>query len=217
VPPAGERWLLQQAGGNDGHGPTRPGTGGLLASGYDDAVDAFATVRAVLATDLACDQTDLLAEGLRVVLAAERPARRRFPRGPTVLIVATMGTGTVVCCDASRLAWARAEFGQLDRDRIFSAATTARIAARVEADGQVLAGPDLKFVCAEQALRPAPAPEGVRIEVVDGQAVAALYQNPGFGHALSYLTGSPRPDMLAAVAHLGGEVGEPTLFAGRPR
>jgi hypothetical protein len=52
--------------------------------------------------------------------------------------------------------------------------------------------------------------------VVDGQAVAALYQNPGFGHALSYLTGSPRPDMLAAVAHLGGEVGEPTLFAGRP-
>lgn len=169
-------------------------------------MDAFATVRAVLAADLACDEEDLLAEGVRVVLAEERVGRRRFPRGPKVLIVATMGAGTVVSCDASRSQWARAVLGRLGRNQLFTAATAARISARVEQDGQLLAGPDLKFVCAEQDLRPAAVPEGVHIEVVDGLAVAELYQYHGFRHALSYLTDSPRPDLVAAVARICGEV-----------
>lgn len=140
------------------------------------------------------------------MLAEERAGRRRFPRGPKVLIVATMAAGTVVSCDASRLQWARTELGRLDRTQLFTAATAAQIAVRVGPDGQSLAGPDLKFVCAKEELRPAVAPAGVQIEVVDGRAVAALYRHSGFRHALFYLTGSPRPDMVAAVARVGAEV-----------
>jgi hypothetical protein len=169
-------------------------------------VDAFSTVRAVLALDLACDEEDLLAEGVSVVQSEERPGRRHFPRGPKVMIMASMGIGTVISCDATRLQWARSELGQLDRNQLFTAATVARISAFIEKDGQILAGPDLKFVCASEDLRPAAAPEGVQIEVVDGQAVAALYRHRGFRHALSYLTCAPRPDMIAAVARVGGEV-----------
>jgi hypothetical protein len=167
-------------------------------------MDAAAIVRDVLAADLACDERDLTEEGVRVVLAEERPGRRRFPRGPKVLGIVTMGAGVVVSCDASRLEWARTELGGLDRNALFRADTVARVAARVEPDGQVLAGPDLKMVCAPGDLCPAPPPEGIAVGVVDGAAVADLYQHLGFRHALSYLTGSPRPDMLAAVARVGG-------------
>jgi hypothetical protein len=169
-------------------------------------VDVVAVARRVLAASLACDEADLLTDGVRVVLAEERPGRLRFPRGPHFLGIATMGAGAVVSCDASRLAWARRELGHLDRNRLFTAATTARIAARVAADGQMLAGPDLKHVCAAEDLRPAEPSAQVEIEVVDGLAVADLYRHDGFRHALSYLTGSPRPDMLAAVARRGDEV-----------
>jgi hypothetical protein len=170
------------------------------------AVDVVAVARTVLAASLACDEADLRADEVRVVLAEERPGRLRFPRGPHVLGIATMGAGAVVSCDASRLEWARRELGHLDRNQLFSAATTARIAACVAADGQILAGPDLKHVCAAEDLRPAAPPAGIAVEVVDGLAVAELYQHHGFRHALSYLTGSPRPDMLAAVARRGDDV-----------
>jgi hypothetical protein len=166
----------------------------------------MATVRAVLAADLACAEADLLADEVRVVLAEERPGRRRFPRGPRVLVAVTIGAGAVVSCDGSRLAWARAELGRLDRNQLFTASTIARIAAFVEPDGQMLAGPDLKLVCGEGDLRAAEPPDGVEIAVVDGLAVAGLYRHDGFRHALSYLTGTPRPDVLAAVARVGGEV-----------
>jgi hypothetical protein len=169
-------------------------------------VDALATVRAVLAADLACREEDLLASEVRVVLAEERPGRRRFARGTRVLIIATMGDGAVVSCDAGRVAWARRELGQLDRNRLFSAPTTARIAARVEREGQMLAGPDLKLVCAREDLRPAAVPAGVEVEVVGGSAVVGLYRHEGFRHALGYLADSPRPDMLAAVARRGDRV-----------
>lgn len=174
----------------------------------------LAVVRAVLAADLACDEADLLREGVTVVLAEERPQRRHFPRGTHALLIATMGTGAVVSCDASRLAWARTELGRLDRNRLFMAATLALIGGRVAEDGQILAGPDLKLACAEEALRPAPAPAGVTIEVVDALAVAALYQQRGFRHALSYLTGSPRPDMLAVVARRRAGAGARTSIVG---
>ncbi len=160
----------------------------------------LAVVRAVLAADLACAEADLLWEGVTVVLAEERPRRRCFPRGSHALLIATMGAGAVVSCDASRLAWARTELGRLDRNRLFMAVTQARIGVRVAEDDQILAGPDLKLVCAEEELRPAAVPADVTIEVVDGLAVAELYRQREFRHALSYLTGSPRPDMLAAVA-----------------
>jgi GNAT superfamily N-acetyltransferase len=169
-------------------------------------VDVFAVVRSVLAATLACDETELLADGVRVVLAEERPGRLRFPRRSLFLAAATMGAGAVVSCDASRLAWARRELGHLDRTQLFTAATTARIAARVAEDGQTLFGPDLKLVCAPEELRPVAPPAGVTVDVVDGLAVADLYRHHGFRHALSYLTGSPRPDMLAAVAQRGDRI-----------
>lgn len=166
-----------------------------------DAPATHRAVRAVLAADLACEEADLAGDGVRIALAKERPGRRRFARGSRPLLVVTMGEGAVVSCDASRLGWARAELAGLDRNRLFMAPALARIAARVEADGQVLAGPDLKFVCAGEHLLPAAAPAGVSIDLVDGLAVAEIYRQREFRHALSYLTGSPRADLLAAVAH----------------
>jgi GNAT superfamily N-acetyltransferase len=169
-------------------------------------MDAFAVVRRVLAADLACDEADLSAEGVRVVEWAERPGRRRFTRGEHVLVVATMGAGAVVSPDRARLEWARAELGGLDRTGLFTAATIGRIAARVEPDGQRLAGPDLKMVCAPGELRETEPPADLSVEVVEGAAVADLYRHDGFRHALAYQTGTPRPDVLAAVARRGGAV-----------
>jgi GNAT superfamily N-acetyltransferase len=188
------------------------------AARHNDTVDALATlrvVRAVLAADLACDETDFLGDGVRIALAEERPGRRRSWRGRRPLLIATMGAGAVVSCDASRLEWARAEFDGLDRNRLFMATALARIAARVDADGQALAGPDLKFTCADEHLQPAAAPAGISIDVVDGLAVAALYRQHEFRHALSYLTGSPRPDLVAAVARTHQEDGSRAASTGR--
>jgi GNAT superfamily N-acetyltransferase len=173
---------------------------------YDVAVDAFATVRAILACDLACDEDDLLTEGTRVVVAESRPGRRRFPREARVLMIATMGAGTVISCDPSRLDWARTELGHLGRDQLFAAAMAAPISAHLEHDRQFLAGPDLKFVCTEQNLHAAATPPGVQLEIVEGSKVAGLYAHRGFRNALSYATDSIRPDRVAAVARIDGTV-----------
>ncbi|MGH2370182.1 MAG: hypothetical protein ACRDI2_18560, partial [Chloroflexota bacterium] len=165
-------------------------------------MDALATARTVLAADLACDEADLLSDAVRVVLMEERPGRRRMPRASKALHIATMGAGAVVSCDASRFEWARTELGKLERNQLFMATGIARIAARVEADGQWLAGPELKFVCAEEALRPAAVPASIAMDIVDGLAVAELDRQHEFRHALSYLTGSPTADLLAAVARI---------------
>jgi GNAT superfamily N-acetyltransferase len=170
-------------------------------------VDPLATIRSVLAADLACDERDLMTEGFRVVIAEERAGRRAFPQGPKVLTIATMGTGTVVSCDASRLDWARTALGGLTCDQIFASETVAALSARIARDGQVLAGPDLKFACIEEELRATPAlPTSVELEVLEGRAVADLYRHPGFRHALSYRTEGPRPDIVAAIARAEGEV-----------
>jgi len=159
----------------------------------------------VLAADLACDEQDLLHDGVRVVPAAVRPGGRQLAHGSAVLLMATLGHGTVVSCDAARLAWAQATLGGLDRNQLFAPSTLARIAARLEQDGQVLAGPSLHFVCQADRLPPTPLPAGVHIDVVDGLALAALYHQRQFRHALAYLSERPRAELRAAVARLDGD------------
>ena len=61
--------------------------------------------------------------------------------------MATMNDSVAICCDRSRLEWARRNLAHLSRDDLFAAPTIAKLHAFVESDGQVMNGPDIKFVC----------------------------------------------------------------------
>lgn len=163
-------------------------------------------VRAVLSADLACPEEAFLAEGVTITAAEERPGRHQFPRWSKPLGIVTMGRGIVVSSSPDRLAWLQTTLGHLDRDAVFSAAMLGRLSEYVEPDRQTLAGPDTKYVCTLADLREATLPAGVGVHVVRGDAVKELYNFPGFRNALGYRVNSPRPDVLAAVATIGGDV-----------
>jgi len=152
-----------------------------------------------LAADLACDEADLLSEQTRVVAACEVLGRRKFPLRASSFAMATLGRGAVISCSAERLAWAR-ELEGLDRDQLFAATTLVKIAALLQQDKQVLAGPVLRFLCAQDSLRTIPAPDATTITLVSREHIPQLCAHKGFHNALSYRVDSPRPDVLAAVA-----------------
>jgi GNAT superfamily N-acetyltransferase len=159
-------------------------------------------IRTVLATDLACPEPALSDDGVTVVVARQLPGRRRFPPPSRALGVVTMGAGVVVSCHPSRLAWARATLAGQPRDAIFAGPLIARLARYVGYEGQDLRGPTLNYACAADIFHPADMPPGVTLTLLEGAAIAELYQMPGFGHALGYRIDHPRPDMVAAVATL---------------
>lgn len=161
---------------------------------------ALNAIRRVLAADCACDEVDFDEPGVTIVPARELPARRRFPFLANPLLVATMGVGAVVSAHPARLEWLRAQVGSLDREDVFAATTIARLARFIEPAGQSLIGPSLKHACSRAELRPAPAPRGVDITLIDERGVSDLYRHPGFDNALAYRIDGLRPDVLAAVA-----------------
>ena len=112
----------------------------------------------------------------------------------------------VVSCHPERVDWLRTNLGELHRDAIFSATTIARLADYIEPDGQLLSGPELKYVCSQGDVRPMGAPEHVEIAVVEGTDIHPLYRHRGFPHALSYRTATPRPDVVVTVATRADEI-----------
>lgn len=168
--------------------------------------DARQVIRAVLAADFSCMEHAFLDDGLVITCAAEQSGRRRFPWRSKPLGIATMGAGVVVSCHPERVDWLRTNLGELHRDAIFSATTIARLAQYIEPDGQLLSGPDLKYVCSQGDLRQAEVPEHVEIAVVEGTDIPQLHRHRGFPHALSYRTDTPRPDVLATVATRADEI-----------
>jgi GNAT superfamily N-acetyltransferase len=163
-------------------------------------------VRSVLAADCACPPSAFVEDGLLVTPAEERPGRRRYPLPSKPLFIATMGRGVVVSCHPDRLTWLHSTLDDRDRDEIFAPPTVSTLAQYVARDRQVLLGPSLAFACAQESFRPPADPDDISIDVVEGEEVFNLYQQPGFGNALSYQPDHPRPDTAAAAARRGGEI-----------
>ena len=163
-------------------------------------------IRRMLSIDLNCSQSDLNSGHTVIREALKLEGRRCFPfRFPSITVV-TMGNGTVICCDASRLTWAKEHLGAMTRDELFSPATIAMIETFVQRNGQSLAGPDLKFVCARSTLCRYGSPNGVCIDLLQDEEVRKLYNVPGFTHALQYRANTDRPDIIACIARFDGQV-----------
>jgi GNAT superfamily N-acetyltransferase len=163
-------------------------------------------VRAVLAADCACAESAFVAEGDLVTAAEEREGRRRYPRSARPLSIVSMGQGVVVSCYPAWIPWLRATLADRSRDAIFATPTIVELAQFVSREGVAFHGPALSHVCAAGEFRPPRDPLGVAISIVEGEAVHALYEVPGFEHALSYYPDHPRPDIAAAVARQEGDV-----------
>lgn len=163
-------------------------------------------VRAVLAADCACPESAFVEDGLLVTAAEERPGRRRYPTAARPLGVITMGRGVVVSCHPAWIGPVRDLLKGRGRDQIFSAPTIAELSRFVAREGGTFLGPALSHACAPESFRPPTDPDGVAIEVFEGEDVISLYQYPGFEYALSYQPDHPRPDVAAAVARRAGEI-----------
>lgn len=170
------------------------------------ARDLIATV---LAADCACESDALLADGTTFAVARPMPGRRRYPfRDPSLLIV-TIGRGVAIAANTGRLPLLRDLLAGRERDEIFAATAIAALAELVASDNEIIIGPTLAYAASRDTFRPAPVPPGVEVEMVDRDAIPALFAHRGFEHALSYrLDGVPsdRRDQIAAVARRDGEV-----------
>jgi len=163
-------------------------------------------VRLVLCLDLACTESDLEQPGVVVVESRRLEGRRQFPFPPRNFGALSMGRGVVISCDASGLAWARETLGGMTRDEIFSSATIALLDGFLRPQGQSLAGPMVSYLLDGPAPRRSRLPEGVACELLSGEAIQELYDHKGFGNALEYHTDGERPDVLACVGRIRGEI-----------
>jgi GNAT superfamily N-acetyltransferase len=160
-------------------------------------------VKKVLAADFACRESDIDNSGVFIHEAKELPGRRRFPFRQKAFGVATMGRGILISCSLERMGWVDANLSRLNRDDFFCPDTIKLMNDYVKPDGQYLAGPDIKHICAKNLFRPFPPPEGVQIEIVEDIKEIRKYLGPQFPNNLSY---SNNPIMVAAVAKVNGEI-----------
>jgi GNAT superfamily N-acetyltransferase len=167
---------------------------------------ALRTVRKVLATDCACEESLFNEEGVFVVEAKEMEGRRRFPFREKTIGAVTMGTGVIISCSADRLQWARDNLGHLGRDDVFSAPSIAAMQALVSADHQIMGGPALAYVCSQDRFRPYPAPTDIEIATVHGEAVPELHDSGRFPNALGHHVDPARPRVVATVARKDGRM-----------
>jgi hypothetical protein len=163
-------------------------------------------VRAQLAADYACERDQISGDGVSFVEARKLPGRRRFPWREKRLGLVTMGRGVVVCCDAGRLAWAKRNLAGLKRDELFAAGTVTRLQEYVRADGQYIEGPVLKFTCAPEQLRDAPAAAGLGYELLEGAEIQQLDGRGELGNGVAVGGDPARPDVLACAGRYGGRL-----------
>lgn len=166
-------------------------------------------IAGVLAADCACAPDALLTDGTTISVARALPGRRRYPLRDPSLLVVTIGRGVAIAANTGRLPSLRDLLAGRERDEIFAATTIVELAELVASDNEILIGPTLAYAASRDTFRPAPVPSGVDIEMVDRDAIPALYPHRGFDHALAYrLDGVPgdRRDQIAAVARRAAEV-----------
>jgi len=163
-------------------------------------------IRRILCLDQNCSPEHFRAEGIVVTEALEVEGRRRFPFRSHCLSIATMGQGVVISCSAPRLEWVKANLTRMKRDEVFSSPTISLLNSILKEQGQSMVGPNLKFACDENSLRSGERRSGVAIEVLDEKRVPDLYELAGFNNALGYHTQTERPDVLACVARVNGQI-----------
>lgn len=163
-------------------------------------------IASVLAADCACNPRALLADCTTISIADNMPGRRRYPlRDPSLLIVTT-GRGVAIAANEGRLVWLRDRLANRERDEIFAATTIVELAKLVASDNEIIIGPTVACAASRDTFRSAPVPPGVDVEIVERDAIPALYAHPGFEHALAYRSDDDRSDQIAAVARHDGEV-----------
>ncbi len=149
-------------------------------------------VRGQLAFDLNCDPGDFVRDG--IVFREASPGKGIWldERQTPHLRVATMGRGIVVSAAASTLEKVRPILENRFRDDLFSA--------------PFLFGHSLYYIPDSGQMNEPPCPEGITLEVREGNEIPALYAYPGFDNAIRYDSHHPRPDALALCAVHGGEI-----------
>ncbi len=153
-----------------------------------------------LAADCACEVADLTAPRTTVTLFRPMPRRRRFPVSDSMLHAITIGAGTVICVGPAHEQWAREVLAPLPPAAVFSQRGKLEIFGRLAASGRDSYGPSPLYLCDRRARAPVPRPPGLRLEMLEGPAIATLYRHEGLRMALSYYTQGDRPDVLAAAA-----------------
>jgi GNAT superfamily N-acetyltransferase len=151
-----------------------------------------------LAADLACDEQDFFRDGNTVVPYRVLPGRRRFPVSECTFHLLTVGHGAVITADEAHYAWARDTLARLPVSELLTGNGLARMMLRLQPEGRAVNGPMLAYVCREvtpQALR---AP--LRMQYLEGTAIAELYSREWLQMALSYYTEGDRPDVVATAA-----------------
>jgi RimJ/RimL family protein N-acetyltransferase len=168
--------------------------------------DALELIRRVVAANCACRPEDFLEDGCTIVEAVLRPGRMPFHLGRPHIGLTTFGAGVVVTASAEWIPWARRVVRGLQRDDVFAPACLARIERHVQRSGQPFAGPQHRYVCAEDLWRVVTPPAGVEVESVEaGPWMEPLY-DLSFEHALGDRGNTERPDMVAAAARAGDRV-----------
>lgn len=166
----------------------------------------MAAVRRMLMADYNVVRDELLADGVAVTLAAERPGRRNYPMLEKPFGAVTLGAGVVIATSVERLPLVEQILRDRSRDDAFTMPVLGELEALLRRDGQSIAGPNLRHICSRDRFRAAPAPVGFEIELLEDDAISALYEYPGFHNALAYDPDHPRRDALAAVARQDGGV-----------
>jgi GNAT superfamily N-acetyltransferase len=167
--------------------------------------DARAAILATLAADTACDAAALADDGVTVVEHREVEGRRRFDMPSKAFQIVTAGHGVVVSCHRDWLDWAR-ERAALGRGEFLAPANIAAVVALLEPDGYALVGPQVRYGCSADTLRPASPPPGVTLDVVAEEGVEALRPLDAFRNALPARQVPARPDRIAVTAMAGRDV-----------
>lgn len=166
----------------------------------------YARIAHALSRDFACDASCFSRDEVHIDVARDVPGRRRRRPRPAELDLATMGRGVAVSCSPERLAWARATFGGMKRDDVFSPLGVWLLHEYLTYEGQSLYGPHLNFVCANDALRMAAPSRGVAVDLVDLDGIADLFAEPGFRFSFVYDPHGAHPLVLATAARAKGHL-----------
>jgi GNAT superfamily N-acetyltransferase len=167
-----------------------------------DFYTALNIVKKVLALDFACAENDFDKDGVFFHRAKALLGRRKFPFREKSLSVATMGRGVVVSCNEERLRWAETALGRLSRNEICSAPAVALMERYVSKEGQNMAGPDLKHICAPDIFTPFTLDKEIKITLVYDARQLEQYDYSRFPDCLGH---NNNPNRVAAIVKINGK------------
>ena len=153
-----------------------------------------AIAQAQLAVDLNCTIDDLnnKKDGFVFVEAKENAGRRSFPIREPHFEMLSMGNAVVVSAAPRILQIVEPMLDGKGRDDAFCM--------------PFVYGQGLYYLPDLKRLSKLSAPDGFSYEFIEQKDIPLLYGTDGFHNALGYDVNHPRPDVLAAVARVGGRI-----------